>query len=154
MPGLGGARAWSLLLFFSREEVHPWWGRGGSPGVGTAVSCSDSPSLFLALAAQQAAANGAGGVLEQQMSWMERKGPYPWVMDIRIMEKPQFPKIGGVGDHQALCLHPGTFDGLAKWEIQPQLLLHNFTPSWLAMYLGLFRASWGVLQGGDGQENS
>lgn len=22
------------------------------------------------------------------MSWMERKGPYPWVMDVRIMEKP------------------------------------------------------------------
>lgn len=47
----GDARAWNLLLFFSREEVHPWWGRVGSPGVGAASSRSDSPSWFLALPA-------------------------------------------------------------------------------------------------------
>lgn len=36
------------------------------------------------------------------MSWVERKSPYPWVMDVKIMEKPQVPKIGGVGDHKAI----------------------------------------------------
>lgn len=36
------------------------------------------------------------------MSGMERKSTCPWVMDVKIMEKPQISKISEVGDHRAI----------------------------------------------------
>lgn len=83
----GDARAWSPLLFFSREDVHPCWGRVGSR-VWARHQLLCSPSLFLALLAWQLTANGAGGFLEQKMSGMEGKGPNSWVMEVKIMENP------------------------------------------------------------------
>lgn len=83
----GDARAWSPLLFFSREDVHSCWGRVGFR-VWAQHQLLCSPSLFLALPARQSAASGAGGVLEQKMSGMEGKGPNSWVMEVEIMGNP------------------------------------------------------------------
>lgn len=61
-------------------------------------------SLLPALPVCQATGSGAGGVLEQKTSRMERKSPGLWVMHVKIMEEPQIPVIDEltVGDHKAI----------------------------------------------------
>lgn len=34
--------------------------------------------------------------MEHTMNWVERKGPYSWVMDVEIMDLLQVPEMGGV----------------------------------------------------------
>lgn len=99
-----GTRPGLRAFCFSAEQRSARGGAGWAPlGVGKAPHLPlFSPWLFLALPVRQAAANGAGRVLEQKISWVERKSPYPWVTDVKIMEKPQVPKIGGVGDRKAI----------------------------------------------------
>lgn len=80
-----------------------WWGWMGFHGSG---QDSHLPllSLLPALPVCQATGSGAGGVLEQTTSQMERKSPGLWVMHVKIMEEPQIPVIDEltVRDHNAI----------------------------------------------------
>ena len=101
--GAWGSTRLTGFCCFSVEERPTSGGAGWAPmDMDKASNFPCSPSLFPALPVCQATGNGAGGVLEQKISWMERKSSYLWLMDVKIMEKPQIPKIGEAGDHKAI----------------------------------------------------